>query len=196
MCCKHFLRFGYCISLVDIQIQNRNEHIATIKDGTEIRRYVRIHVIGKDGVGKSSLVRTLVGDNNTPLKSTDGIDIVKKCKIRTTDGEWVIDKVETERTKLINRILKTVHKEQKQSEPVSAQVIPSEEETNEKERISYKEPLSEIERKQENQDTNVLNDVSLTMDTVNSDTVKSNIDKPMKGDVVQSTNDVKNRKIQ
>lgn len=67
---------------------------AAIKDGKETRRYVRIQVIGKDGVGKSSLVRGLIGDINTNLNSTDGIDIIKKCQIRMTDGEWVIGKGE------------------------------------------------------------------------------------------------------
>ncbi|CAG2237589.1 unnamed protein product [Mytilus edulis] len=170
--------------------------IAAIKDGTEIRRYVRIQVIGKEGVGKSSLVRRLVGDSNMKLNSTDGIDIVKKCQIRTTDGEWVIGKVETERKKIINRILDTLHKEQKQSELVSDQVIPSENETNVKERISSKGPLSEIERKLENQPSTVSIDKSSTnenkvniTETATSVAEKSNIDKPMKDSVILSTND-------
>ncbi|CAG2228075.1 unnamed protein product [Mytilus edulis] len=173
-----------------------DKRIAAIKDGTEIRRYVRIQVIGKDGVGKSSLVRRLVGDSNMKVNSTDGIDIVKKCQIRTTDGEWVIGKVETERKKIINRILDTLHKEQKQSELVSDQVIPSENETNVKERISSKGPLSEIERKLENHHSTVPmnksstneNNIKIT-ETATSVAEKSNIDKPMKDSVILSTND-------
>ncbi|XP_052097296.1 uncharacterized protein LOC127732256 [Mytilus californianus] len=133
-----------------LDVTNRNEHLAAIKDGTEIRRYVRIQVIGKDGVGKSSLVRRLVGDDDTKLRSTDGIDIVKKCQIRTTDGKWVIGEGETERKKIIKRIQEAVYKEQKQSQSVPDQVIPRERENNEKEAILSNEPLSELERKPEN----------------------------------------------
>ncbi|VDI14591.1 Hypothetical predicted protein, partial [Mytilus galloprovincialis] len=177
-----------------LKVTNRNEHL--IKDGTEIRRYVRIQVIGKDGVGKSSLVRRLVGDSNMKVHSTDGIDIVKKCQIRTTDGKWVIGRVETERKKIINRILDTLHKEQKQSELVSDQVIPSENETNVKDITPSKGPLSEIERKLENQPSTVSIDKSSTnenkvniTETATSVAEKSNIDKPMKDSVILSTND-------
>ncbi|CAC5386289.1 unnamed protein product [Mytilus coruscus] len=134
-----------------LDVTNMNEHIAAIKDGTEIRRYVRIQVIGKAGVGKSSLIRTLVGDFNTKLNSTDGIDIVKKCQIRTTDGEWVIGKVETERKKIMKRIQEAVYKEQKKSELVSHEVIPYKTDNSRREAISCEEPLSEVEGKQENQ---------------------------------------------
>ncbi|XP_063418376.1 uncharacterized protein LOC134701164 [Mytilus trossulus] len=134
-----------------LKVTNRNEHLTAIKDGTEIRRYVRIQVIGKEGVGKSSLVRRLVGGSIMKLNSTDGIDIVKKCQIRTTDGEWVIGKVETERNKIMRRIQEAVRNEPKQSEPVSDQVIPSGGENNETEAITSNESLSKFERKQGNQ---------------------------------------------
>ncbi|XP_063418365.1 probable serine/threonine-protein kinase pats1 [Mytilus trossulus] len=110
-----------------------DKRIAAIKDGTEIRRYVRIQVIGKEGVGKSSLVRRLVGNSNMKVNSTDGIDIVTKCKIRTTDGKWVIGKVETERDKIMKRIQETVRKEPKQSEPVNSEGIPCDGDNTEKE---------------------------------------------------------------
>ncbi|VDH93860.1 Hypothetical predicted protein [Mytilus galloprovincialis] len=177
-----------------LKVTNRNDNL--IKDGTEIRRYVRIQVIGKDGVGKSSLVRRLVGDSNMKVHSTDGIDIVKKCQIRTTDGKWIIGRVETERKKIINRILDTLHREQKQGELVSDQVIPSEKETNVKDIIPSKGPLSEIERKLENQPATVSIDKSSTnenkvniTETATSVAEKSNIDKPIKDSVILSTND-------
>ncbi|XP_052097384.1 uncharacterized protein LOC127732394 isoform X2 [Mytilus californianus] len=181
-----------------LDVTNRNEHLAAIKDGTEIRRYVRIQVIGKDGVGKSSLVRRLVGDSNMKVNSTDGIDIVKKCQIRTTDGEWIIGKVETERNKIINRIQEAIYKEPKQSELVSDQVIPYEGEKNRKEEISSKEPLSKVERKQENYHPTVSMDNSLKheneiniMDTITPVAEKSSINKLVKDNVVLSTNDIK-----
>ncbi|XP_063409151.1 uncharacterized protein LOC134692621 [Mytilus trossulus] len=47
----------------EIEKQNIVERRAAMKDGKELRRYVRIQVIGKEGVGKSSLVRRLVGES-------------------------------------------------------------------------------------------------------------------------------------
>ncbi|XP_071146866.1 uncharacterized protein [Mytilus edulis] len=134
-----------------LKVTNRNDHLTAIKDGTEIRRYVRIQVIGKEGVGKSSLVRRLVGDSNMKVHSTDGIDIVRKCQIRTTDGEWVIGKVETERNKIMRRIQEAVRNEPKQSEPVSDQVIPCGGENNKTEAITSNESLPKFGRKQENE---------------------------------------------
>ena len=61
-----------------------------MQTGTEIRQYVRIQVIGKDRVGKTSLVRRLLGKQLDDVISTDGIDIDKTCQIRTSDGEWIV----------------------------------------------------------------------------------------------------------
>lgn len=65
--------------------------------GKEIRKYVRIHVIGKSRSGKTCLIRRLLGQGIDDVESrqgiddvesTDGIDIVKSCQIKTSDGEW------------------------------------------------------------------------------------------------------------
>lgn len=62
-----------------------------IQHGKEVREYVRIQVIGKDRVGKTSLVRRLLGKGIYDGTSTDGIDIDKTCLIRKSDGEWIVD---------------------------------------------------------------------------------------------------------
>lgn len=83
------------IFFLQIDAKARNTFLEAIESGSEIRRYVRIQVIGKDGVGKSSLVRRLLGgDFDTEIKSTDGIDIIKRCQIRTDNGEWVVSQSE------------------------------------------------------------------------------------------------------
>lgn len=64
------------------------------KSGKEVRRYVRIHVIGKSGTGKTSIVRGLLGQDIGDVKSTDGIDIFKQCQIRTDDGKWIVSEGE------------------------------------------------------------------------------------------------------
>lgn len=68
----------------------RTAYIEAFQAGKEVRRYVRIQVIGKDGVGKTSLVRRLLGKTIDDVTSTDGIEIDRTCQIRTSDGEWII----------------------------------------------------------------------------------------------------------
>lgn len=73
----------------------RNIRMEPIKSGKEIRKYVRIQVIGEGGVGKTSLVRRLLDKTIDGVESTDGIDIHRNCQINTSTGEWVFDKGES-----------------------------------------------------------------------------------------------------
>lgn len=73
-------------------------------EGDEVRRFVRINVIGKDRVGKTSLVRTLLGKVfDAELKSTDGIDINRTRQIRVRDGKWTVGEGESR----INSLMQT-----------------------------------------------------------------------------------------
>lgn len=72
----------------------RNTYMKAITYGTEYREYVRIHVVGKDGVGKTSLIHRLLGYEQHDGVSTDGIEINRKCQIRKKDGEWIVGKGE------------------------------------------------------------------------------------------------------
>ncbi|VDI09892.1 Hypothetical predicted protein [Mytilus galloprovincialis] len=92
------------LDIPNIDITERTTFMEAIASGSEVRRYVRIQVVGKHGVGKSSLVRRLLGEGIDDIKSTDGIDILKKCQIRRSDGEWFVSKSETERREMIERI--------------------------------------------------------------------------------------------
>ncbi|CAC5404128.1 unnamed protein product [Mytilus coruscus] len=76
----------------EITEDERNTYMKAIQSGTEVRKYVRIQVIGKDRVGKTSLVHRLLGYKTHDGKSTDGIAINRKCQIRTSDGggEWIV----------------------------------------------------------------------------------------------------------
>lgn len=69
----------------------KNEYLEKINSGKEARQYVRIQVIGKEGVGKSSLVHRLLGKQIEGIKSTDGIEIFKSIQIRKDDGKWIVD---------------------------------------------------------------------------------------------------------
>lgn len=72
----------------------RNSYMKAIELTSEVREYVRIQVIGKDRVGKTSLVSRLLGYGSHDGKSTDGIEINRKCQIRKEDGEWIVGKGE------------------------------------------------------------------------------------------------------
>ncbi|XP_063448291.1 uncharacterized protein LOC134727830 [Mytilus trossulus] len=59
----------------------------------EKRYFVKLMIVGKDGAGKSSLLRRLLKEDTENVESTDGIDIVvRRCKINTETGEWAIYK--------------------------------------------------------------------------------------------------------
>lgn len=82
---------GICY-LLEIPSENdRKRYMETIQAEKEIRKYVRIQVIGKNGVGKTSLIRRLLNQNIEGVKSTDGIDINRTCHIKESDGTWMFD---------------------------------------------------------------------------------------------------------
>ncbi|CAC5396549.1 TTN [Mytilus coruscus] len=86
-------------------IDDRNTYMKAIESGSEVRQYVRIQVIGKGGVGKTSLVHRLLGYKKHNGKSTDGIEVNRKCQIKKENGEWIVGKVTTvtlARNKILN----------------------------------------------------------------------------------------------
>ncbi|XP_071123448.1 probable serine/threonine-protein kinase pats1 [Mytilus edulis] len=131
------------------------------KSGLETRQYVRIQVIGRDRVGKTSLVRRLLfpEDGEYDGKSTDGIEINRKCQIRRNDGEWFVGEVDTHQKEMIRRI--ELAGSMEQSETISKQTRQRlskeyvlETETIQKEQIptTSKEYLLDIEKKQHDQE--------------------------------------------
>lgn len=66
----------------------KKKYLQILKDGTETRYVIKIFILGKNGVGKTSLMRHLLGERLDGVTSTEGIDIVKRCKIRVRDGHW------------------------------------------------------------------------------------------------------------
>lgn len=60
---------------------------------TEKRYFIRTMIVGKEQVGKTSLLRRLLKESIAHVTSTDGIDIVVgRCKVNIEDGKWTIDK--------------------------------------------------------------------------------------------------------
>lgn len=67
---------------------DQKKYLQILKDGTETRYVIKIFILGKKGVGKTSLMRRLLREGTDDVKSTEGIDIVKRCRIRVRDGLW------------------------------------------------------------------------------------------------------------
>lgn len=66
----------------------QKHYLKILKEGKETRYVIKIFILGKNGVGKTSLMRRLLGESIGDVRSTEGIDIVKRCKIRVRDGLW------------------------------------------------------------------------------------------------------------
>ncbi|CAC5410612.1 unnamed protein product [Mytilus coruscus] len=79
-------------------IKQMSEHdrrifLKAAKNGTAPRYSVRIMLVGKQSVGKTSLLRRLMNEGIEDIESTNGINIeVKKCKINVHTNEWIFNK--------------------------------------------------------------------------------------------------------
>lgn len=64
-------------------------YLKTLATGSERRRDINLVIVGKKGVGKTSLVRRLFGENINDVKSTNGMEIHRsRCRISLNDWEW------------------------------------------------------------------------------------------------------------
>ncbi|CAG2241723.1 unnamed protein product, partial [Mytilus edulis] len=93
-----------------LQEKDRTRYIELMQSSeVEKRYYVRIMVVGKESVGKTSLVRRLLMKNIDGVVSTDGVDIVvDQCKINIEDGSWLIDGASDDKIDRISRALNSV----------------------------------------------------------------------------------------
>ncbi|CAG2233479.1 unnamed protein product [Mytilus edulis] len=139
-----------------------------IRSGKEVRQYVRIHVIGKDSVGKTSLVRRLLGQGfELETKSTDGIDITRNCQIRAENGQWTASAVASERTKMGERILQVVNMKHKQKTTVSDQPLP------------LKNPVIKTQVKPKSQKQNTAEDHLLHTEKKENETLPAHENEPL-----------------
>lgn len=66
-----------------------NIYLKALETGSEQRRDINLVIVGKKGVGKTSLVRRLFGENIEDVKSTNGIEIHRRrCRISLNNWEW------------------------------------------------------------------------------------------------------------
>ncbi|XP_071142175.1 uncharacterized protein [Mytilus edulis] len=82
-------------------------YLKLLQSGYELKRDIRLVVVGKKGAGKTSLIRRLFGEEITDVTSTNGIEIHKiQCKAMSDDGIWNKQEENYEDTQTQARLLK------------------------------------------------------------------------------------------
>ncbi|VDI29325.1 Hypothetical predicted protein [Mytilus galloprovincialis] len=83
-------------------------YLKLLESGSEKKRDIRLVVVGKQGAGKTSLIRRLFGEDDIKdVTSTNGIKIHKiKCKAMSDDGKWNTLDENYEETETNARLLK------------------------------------------------------------------------------------------
>lgn len=80
---------------VPLEIQNmdkkeRDRYIKILKTGTEKMYSIKIMILGKKRVGKTSLMKNLLQKKfNKKEPPTDGIDIVTTFKVDIDNKQWI-----------------------------------------------------------------------------------------------------------
>ncbi|CAC5358503.1 unnamed protein product [Mytilus coruscus] len=80
-------------AIKEMDENDRSVFLEAAKNGIAVRFNIRIILVGKQGVGKTCLLRRLMSEGIADVESTDGINIeVKKCKINVHTKEWIFNK--------------------------------------------------------------------------------------------------------
>lgn len=80
---------------IPLEIQNmdkteKERYIQILKTGTEKLYSIKVMILGKERVGKTSLMKNLLQEKfDEKEPPTDGIDIVKKCKVDIESKWWI-----------------------------------------------------------------------------------------------------------
>lgn len=80
-------------AIKEMDEHDRRIFLEAAKSGIAVRFNIRIILVGKQGVGKTCLLRRLMSEDIADVESTDGINIeVKRCKINLHTKEWIFNK--------------------------------------------------------------------------------------------------------
>ncbi|XP_063417941.1 uncharacterized protein LOC134700478 [Mytilus trossulus] len=100
-------------------------YLKLLESGSEKKRDIRLVVVGKQGAGKTSLIRRLFGEDITDVTSTNGIKIHKiKCKAMSDDGIWNKLDEKYELTETLGRLLKE-YEEQRHDKAAKEKLVES-----------------------------------------------------------------------
>ncbi|CAG2235186.1 TTN [Mytilus edulis] len=76
-------------TIKQMSVQEKEEFLKAAKSGTAIRYECRVMIVGENEVGKTCLLRRLMNEKIDDVRSTDGINILRrKCQINIQSGEW------------------------------------------------------------------------------------------------------------
>ncbi|KAL3887633.1 hypothetical protein ACJMK2_000029, partial [Sinanodonta woodiana] len=90
-----------------------------LKDGKEKVYSIRVMVVGHLGVGKTTLIKRLLGKDVNILErqSTEGIDVhLNCCDVSLSSHEWILQKKESEQEYRLQRLAKVLIEKQVRSE--------------------------------------------------------------------------------
>ena len=85
---------GYHERLIPVEIRQLGitaiyQFHDALKKGGVVNKQIRCMFVGHYGVGKTTLVKSLLQENNKNTKSTDGIEVhVRKCYFNQTKNTW------------------------------------------------------------------------------------------------------------
>ncbi|XP_071143940.1 uncharacterized protein [Mytilus edulis] len=101
-------------------------YLKLLQSGNELKRDIRLVVVGKKGAGKTSLIRRLFGEDIQDVNSTNGIEIHKiKCKAKSDDGIWNKLDGNNEDTESHARLRKHLHEKLQDNETIGEPVEPN-----------------------------------------------------------------------
>lgn len=64
-------------------------YLRLLESGSEKKRDIRLVIVGEKGVGKTSFIKRLFGEDIRGVTSTNGIEIHRiKCHAESNDGIW------------------------------------------------------------------------------------------------------------
>ncbi|KAL3889550.1 hypothetical protein ACJMK2_001888 [Sinanodonta woodiana] len=121
---SHQVQQGIPVEILNMDDRSIQLFEDALKDGKETVYSIRIMVVGHVGVGKTTLVKRLLGDvvNISERRSTEGIDVyVNCCDVSSSTCEWTRRDKDSEQDYEIQRLVKVLNENYQMSGSVADQ---------------------------------------------------------------------------